>query len=259
MESTTLIQESRKLLVRLAENQSEIEETLALRYQIFNLEMGEGLAESTLTGKDRDEFDQYCDHLIVLDPEKPDGQRVVGTYRLLRRSVARAGIGFYSEREFNLDALSALTDEIAEMGRSCVHEDYRDGSALGMLWAGLAAYVKEHRIRYLMGCGSVHSTDPAEISLIFAWLKAKNHLVDETLRIHPQPDFLMSGFREELELPDLREATRNIPGLIRSYLMAGAKIGGLPAHDYEFGVTDFFLFFDSLEIDRRYGKHYLED
>ena len=259
MNQAPLVDESRKLLVRLAENQSEVEETLALRYQIFNVEMGEGLAESTLTGKDRDEFDQYCDHLIVLDPLQPQGGQIIGTYRLLRRSVARKNIGFYSEREFNLNNLDHLQDEIAEMGRSCVHEDYRDGSALGMLWAGLAEYVKKYKIRYLMGCGSIHTTDPAEISLMYSWLKAKNHIVDEHLRVEPQEEFKMEAFTPDLEIENLREAKRSIPGLILSYLMAGAKIGGHPALDYEFNVTDFFLFFDSLEIEERYGKHYLEE
>lgn len=254
-----LIEESQKLQVRLAENQSEIEETLSLRYQIFNVEMGEGLAESSLTGKDRDEFDRYCDHLVVLDPLRADGERIVGTYRLLRRSVARAGIGFYSEREFDLSGLDGLEEEVAEMGRSCVHEDYRDGSALGMLWAGLAEYVKKHRIRYLMGCGSIHTTDADEISLIYAWLKAKNHLVEDFLRVRPREDFRMERFDPDLEIKDMRDATRSIPGLIRSYLMAGARIGGDPALDYEFNVTDFFLFFDSQKIEERYGKHYLED
>jgi len=127
--SSTVLQpaekKERRLTVRIAENQLEIERALALRYDVFNLELGEGLPESAATRKDRDEYDYFCEHLIVID--KANGDQIVGTYRILKRSVAEKNIGFYSENEFDISNIYKLNDEAAEIGRSCVHPDYRDG------------------------------------------------------------------------------------------------------------------------------------
>jgi putative hemolysin len=167
----TIVKE-RQLEVRLAEDQYEIEQTLALRYEVFNKELGKGLPESHDTKKDRDEYDLYCDHLIVIDHANND--EIVGTYRILRRSIAKQYIGFYSETEFNLTKIYKLNDEVAEIGRSCIHQDYRDGSVITLLWSGLAWYIKNYQIRYLMGCGSFHTSDPITISKAYAYFREKN-------------------------------------------------------------------------------------
>ncbi|MBE8427083.1 GNAT family N-acetyltransferase, partial [Leptospira borgpetersenii serovar Tarassovi] len=128
------VKAERKLEVRIAENQLEIERTLALRYEVFNLELGEGLPQSAATRKDRDEYDLFCDHLIVIDKNREN--KIVGTYRILRRSVAKQNLGFYSDNEFDITKIYEFDAETAEIGRSCVHPEYRDGSVISMLWAG---------------------------------------------------------------------------------------------------------------------------
>jgi putative hemolysin len=250
----TLIKEKR-LEVRLAENQYEIEQTLALRYEVFNKELGEGLPESHDTKKDRDEYDLYCDHLIVID--HAEDKKIVGTYRILRSSVAKQYIGFYSENEFDLSKIYELKDESAEIGRGCVHQDYRDGSVITLLWSGLAWYIKKHKIRYLMGCGSFHTNNPLVISQAYAYFKEKNYLVKEELRVEPLSHKKLKGFNPNEQISDLREITRKIPPLIIGYLRAGALIGGEPAYDEIFGTTDFFIFFDSTQITKQYGERYL--
>lgn len=247
----------KQLEVRLAENQLEIEQTLALRYEVFNQELGEGLPESAATCKDRDEYDLYCDHLIVVD--RAANNRIAGTYRLLRGSVARAGIGFYSDNEFDLSAIYEQKDETAEIGRSCVHPDYRDGSVIGLLWTGLGWYIKKHNIRYLMGCGSVHDTSVETANDAFAFFREKGHLVDGNLRVTPLASHRMPGFDPEHRPENLKAAMWKIPPLLHGYTKVGAKIGGEPALDSVFGTTDFFIFFDSRKISDRYEKHYLRD
>lgn len=245
----------RHLTVRLAQNQFEIEQTLSLRYDVFNRELGEGLAASSATCKDRDDYDLYCEHLIVTDEAAED--RVVGTYRLLRGSVARKTIGFYSENEFDLSRVYGLKGEAAEVGRSCVHSEYRDGSVIGLLWQGLGWYVKEHNIRYLMGCGSIHDTSPRVASEAFAWFREKGHLVDPELRVWPRSDHRLADFDPTHRPDDMKAAMWQVPGLLHGYTRVGAKIGGEPALDAEFGTTDFFVFFDSQRIAERYEKRYL--
>ena len=247
----------KQLEVRLAENQLEIEQTLSLRYDVFNRELGEGLPESAATCKDRDEYDFYCDHLIVVDRASED--RIVGTYRILRGSVARANIGFYSDNEFDLSRIYDLKDETAEIGRSCVHPDYRDGSVIGLLWTGLGWYIKKHDIRYLMGCGSVHDTTVETANEAFAFFREKNHLVDADLRVTPRNSHRIKGFNPLHQPGDLKAAMWKIPPLLHGYTKVGAKIGGEPALDAVFGTTDFFIFFDSKKISDRYEKHYLKD
>ncbi|PJZ85580.1 GNAT family N-acetyltransferase [Leptospira harrisiae] len=244
----------RKLEVRLAENDNEIENTLALRYDVFNLEMGEGIPESRQTQKDRDKYDAYCDHLIVKDQICGS---IVGTYRILKRSVAKNHIGFYSENEFNLSNLYQLKEEIAEVGRSCVHKDYRDGSVISLLWSGFGEYMQNHNIRYLMGCGSVHSTDPMIASQAYAYLREKGALAQSDLMVYPYPDFEMPGFDANYQISNMDSIRKNLPPLIKGYVRLGAKICGFPALDKGFGTTDFFVLFDKNIIDHRYGKHYL--
>ncbi len=247
----------RKLEVRVAENQMEIERTLALRYRVFNLEMNEGLAESRLTGKDRDEYDLYCDHLIVTD--KNDDNRIVGTYRILRREIARAHIGFYSENEFNLDRIYDLEGEPAEIGRSCVDPEYRDGSVISMLWVGLGNYMRVNSVRYLMGCASIHTTDAREASQVHAYLRETDGFAAPGFRVEPKSKYVMPGFNADMPLDDLRAARSKVPPLLKGYLRAGARISsGPPALDAEFGTTDFFAIFNVNEVDKRYGRHYIE-
>lgn len=247
----------RKLLVRLAEDQLEIEEALSLRFSVFNEEMGEGLPESAGTKKDRDKYDFYCDHLIVIDENR--NNEVVGTYRILKGDVARKNFGFYSESEFDLSNIYKVSDEIAELGRSCVHFDYRDGSVISLLWRGISRYIHEYNIRYLIGCGSIHNTDPYIASTIYSYFKAKNSMADPILEVYPLDSHRMDGFNPDLKINNVRESGRVVPSLIKGYLRAGARISGEPAVDRIFGVTDFFIIFDEKEITFRYGRHYLKN
>lgn len=195
----------RKLEVRLAENQYEIEQTLALRYNVFNLEMGEGLPESRQSQKDRDAYDYYCDHLIVKDETQ---DRIVGTYRILKRSVAKENIGFYSETEFDLRKLYDLEDDVAEVGRSCVHQDYRDGSVISLLWSGFGEYMLENNIRYLMGCGSVHSKDPLVASQAYAYLRENNALAGDELGVSPYATHALEGFDPNYIIEDKKQSIK---------------------------------------------------
>ncbi|WP_108975757.1 GNAT family N-acetyltransferase [Leptospira ryugenii] len=253
--NTPIAKKERVLEVRLAENQLEIERALALRYDVFNLEMGEGLPQSSATRKDRDEYDLYCNHLIVID--KSSENKIVGTYRILTRKNAKEGVGFYSENEFDITSIYNLPDEIAEVGRSCVHPDYRDGSVISLLWQGLAEFMIKQNVRYLMGCGSIHSTDAAVASQSYAFLKAKDAIAPEEFRVFPNPDYVLKGFDSEFKIEDLKEISKNIPPLLKGYMRLGAKICGFPALDSVFGTTDVFILFDRKEITERYAKHYL--
>ncbi|MCI0533882.1 MAG: GNAT family N-acetyltransferase, partial [Verrucomicrobiales bacterium] len=137
--------------IRLARDLSEIHAAQALRFAVFNLELNEGLTESSVTGLDADRFDEVCDHLLV--EHVPTG-KIVGTYRLQTGLTAAERRGYYSEQEFDFRPFEPIRAELIELGRACVHRQHRNLIVLGLLWKGIAGYARERGGRYLCGCSS---------------------------------------------------------------------------------------------------------
>ncbi|MBI5385593.1 MAG: GNAT family N-acetyltransferase [Verrucomicrobia bacterium] len=219
--------------VRLARDGSELHAAQALRYMVFNLELNEGLTESHVTGLDADPFDLVCDHLLV--EHTPTGE-IVGTYRLQTGLSAAAHRGYYSEQEFDFRPFEPLRAEMIELGRACVHFHHRNLSVLGLLWKGIADYARARGGRYLCGCSSITSQDPAVGASAFADL-CRRHLAPPSLRTMPLPAF-------ECPLTHLSDEPVKIPKLLRAYLGLGAKICGPPALDREFKTIDFLTLLD---------------
>ena len=103
--------------VRLAEDARDRLAACRLRFNVFNIEMGEGLSSSYSTGLDRDRFDPVCDHLIVENQE--DG-RIVGTYRMQSGLTAAAAFGYYSAQEFEFAPFECIRDQVLELGRASI-------------------------------------------------------------------------------------------------------------------------------------------
>jgi putative hemolysin len=210
---------------------------------VFNLELNEGLAESHFTGLDADPFDGVCDHLIV--EHLPTGN-VVGTYRLQTGARARDNIGYYSEREFCFRPYEALRAQIIELGRACVHAEHRSFQVLHLLWRGIAHYARDHSARFLIGCSSLSSTDPADGGAVYHEL-SKKYLAARELRTLPQDGFVLAGVEHPaVEKPGSSPPATVAPSskLLRAYLMIGARICGPPALDREFGTIDFLTLLD---------------
>ena len=218
--------------VRLASSDADRLAAFRLRFLVFNLELTEGLDTAHATGYDTDEFDAVCDHLIV---EHAGSGKVVGTYRLQTGAVAAANSGYYSEREFDFTPYKRLGDSVIELGRACVDRDHRSSEVLFLLWRGIAQYAMHHGGRYLIGCSSLTSQDPAHGTAVYASMR--EYLVEPPLRTSPQPAFLMP-------LVSSQNASDKIPKLLRAYLAVGARICGPPAIDQEFKTIDFLTLMD---------------
>ncbi len=174
--------------VRIAAGAAEIDAAQALRYRVFYQEMGARAdAAMAATGRDSDAFDTVADHLLVVDHAiGPGPEGVVGTYRLIR-SDAAAKIGrFYSADEYDLAPVLNFSGQVMELGRSCVHPDYRNRSVMQMLWRGIAAYVFLHRIELMFGCASLPGIEPDAIAdeLTYLWY---HHLAPPALRLRALP------------------------------------------------------------------------
>lgn len=238
---------SPKLTLSLASTQKEVREVQRLRYKVFIESMG----LSSLKNEerlDKDEFDAYCDHLIVRDSET---LKVVGTYRVMSPQAARKMGQFYSEQEFDLSRLNNLRNSIAEAGRACIHPDYRSGGVIMMLWAGLAAFMKREKCDYLIGCASVSLADGGHNAAALYHSLAENNLAPAEYRVTPHLPFPITE-REPGHVAV-------VPPLIKGYLRSGAWVCGNPAWDPDFHSADLFMLLPLSKLDSRYARHYLKE
>jgi putative hemolysin len=244
------------LEVRLARTVEEVLEAQRLRFRIFYEEMG-AVADAKAKAErvDRDQYDAWCDHLLVIDHDAPAERRVVGTYRLLRGAVARRHHGFYSAGEFDLSPLLGLPGEVLELGRSCVDPAYRNRAAMQMLWQGIAEYVYRHQVGVLFGCASLPGTDVASMRHLLAYL---HHECRAPAELCPRalPGRYVPMGQLPAEAVDRAAAWRELPPLLRGYLRIGGRIGDGAVIDWEFGTTDVCLVLETEGITARYRRHY---
>ena len=233
-------------MVRLAQTAEEVRRAQRLRFEVFNLELNEGLVESHFTGLDVDPFDEFCDHLVV---EELATGTIVGTYRLQTGQLAAANIGYYSEREFDFTPYESLRGEMIELGRACVHAEHRNFNLLHLLWRGIARYACEQNGRFLVGCSSLTSQDPMEGAAMYEQLRGK-HLARPKWQTVPN-----AAFRLNVDL--VSESNRPPPKLMGAYLFIGAKICGPPAMDREFGTIDFLTLLDLHALPMIFRAHFL--
>ena len=243
--------EAGRYAVRFARTTEELDAVLRLRYEVFNLELGEGLDSSFLTRRDEDEFDATSHHLLVC--ERASG-RAVGTYRLRTSEADVESRGFYSAGEFNLACLPPqVAEESVEIGRACVAREHRNTHVLFLLWRGLAAYLGHNRKRYFFGCCSLAGTDAREGLRVLDYMGRGGHM-HPTFYVPPRAGFECDGDIVEAQAA----AEPSIPKLFRSYLRFGARVCGPPALDRAFKTTDFFVIFDADEMDAKTRRLFFE-
>jgi putative hemolysin len=233
-----------------------------LRFEVFNLELGKGMAASHATGLDVDPFDEFCDHLIV---EEVTTGEVVGTYRLQNGQLAAANLGYYSEREFDFAPYERFRCEMIELGRACVDAVHRNFSLLHLLWRGIARYAIQRKARFLIGCSSISSQDPMDGAVTYQELQ--RYLVTPELETQPRAGFrvVAEGDNLGLQQVDITHKTGlTAPPtagasskLLHAYLAIGAKICGPPAIDREFGTIDFLTVLDLHALPAIVRAHFL--
>jgi len=240
--------------LRLAEGPKDREAACRLRFKVFNIELGEGLESSYHTGLDVDRFDTVCEHLLVEDKAS---RRVVGTYRMQSGETAARHLGYYSGQEFCLAPYEPLRPGILELGRASIDREHRTPEVLMLLWRGIAQYATEMGLRYLLGCSSLNSNDPAEGWQMYRQLE--NFRVPREFETMPtaayaSPPELQDADAQPLScqtdrlLPEGSHATPatqgKVPKLLKTYLAIGARIAAPPAWDREFRTIDFLTLLD---------------
>ena len=233
--------------VRLAETEADIRATQRLRFEVFVEEMGANSSPLDRADRlERDRFDPYFDHLLLLYKSK-----VVGAYRLMRSDMAAKGIGFYSAREFSLDKLK--NHAALELGRSCVDKAFRGGVGMHLLWDGLGQYVVKHDLKILFGVASFPGADPAPLKPALTYLHHK-YLAPNDLRVRSTS--YLSLDQMAWEAVDQRAALKVIPPLMRAYLRLGGFVGDGAYIDQAFNTVDVCLIMDTDRMVRRYKDFY---
>ena len=247
-------------IIKIAEKRSELKRAQALRYSVFYKEKK---AIPTISKKilrlDYDKVDKFADHLIVIDKNRKGiKNKIVGTYRLLRGDIAAHCGEFYTSSEFDLSKIlnSYKNNQILELGRSCVHQDYRNGTIMNLLWKAIAEYVKLYDIKILLGCASFHGTDVMKYTNELSYLRKNFSLPDELsvksldIKIYPAYAEINSNNN------DLRTFVK-LPPLIKGYLRIGGRISHDCFVDYKFNTIDLCVIVKTDNINEKYKKKYL--
>jgi putative hemolysin len=241
--------------LRLAETVEDRLAACRLRFKVFNIEMGEGLESSYQTGLDTDQFDLFCEHLLVEDKsEENPARRIVGTYRMQSGTSAGRNLGYYSEQEFSFAAYEPLRPGILELGRASIDREHRTPEVLTLLWRGISQYATNMGLRYLIGCSSLTSKDPVEGWQMYRQLE--HYRVSPEFETVPTAAYACPSEQEGAHAqpsPCLQDCQPNrstspapvqVPRLLKTYLAIGARIAGPPAWDREFGTIDFLTMLD---------------
>ncbi|MGO8914751.1 MAG: GNAT family N-acetyltransferase [Stellaceae bacterium] len=245
------------LQVRLAETVGEIDAAQALRYRVFYEEMGAiPSAEMARRGRDFDDFDGICDHLLVVDHARGGGpQAVVGTYRLIRRPAAERHGRFYSAAEYDIAKMTAYPGEILELGRSCVDPSARGRPTVQLLWRGLAAYVFHHDIALMFGCASLPGTDADALAVPLSYLY-HHHLAPPALRPRALAQHYVDMRRLDAASLNPARALGDLPPLIKGYLRVGGFVGDGAVVDRQFNTTDVCVVVKTDLVTDKYYRHY---
>ena len=241
------VRSRKSLAVSLARHQQEVFEAQHLRYRVFAEEMGARVPGSE-RGTDCDLYDAHCEHLLVRDT---DTGKVVGTYRILNGARARRLGGFYADEEFDLTRLNHLRDDMVEVGRSCVHPDYRSGATIALLWSGLARYMESHQYRYLIGCASISMADGGHSAAGIYRKLCETSLCPIEYRVFPRCELPLQTYDCEFDAA--------LPPLIKGYVRVGSYICGAPAWDPDFNTADLLMMLPMSRIESRYARHFLKD
>ncbi|MES2949939.1 MAG: GNAT family N-acyltransferase [Pseudomonadota bacterium] len=245
----TLAPQPLAIKVSWAQHLDEVRAAQRLRYDIFAGEMGARLS-TTLPGHDIDLFDNFCEHLLVCD--EATGQ-VIGTYRVLTPVQAQRVGSTYSDTEFDLTRLRSLRDRMVELGRSCVHKDYRHGGVIMALWGALGAFMVRNQLDTMIGCASIPMLHNGVVSGDLAasiWRKVQaTHLAPIEYHVRPRLPLPIERLDASLDVEP--------PALIKGYLRLGAKVLGPPAWDPDFNSADLPMLMRINDLPARYRKHFL--
>lgn len=251
-----MLPDTSNFVVRVARSKADVIAAQKLRYAVFVKELGgTGAGIDHGAGIEADRFDAHATHLMLEDTSRAEGDRLVGVYRLMSSDQAAAAGGFYCADEFDLSGLVSSGRNLLELGRACLHPDYRGGTAMLHLWAGLAAYVTEHCADVLFGVASFHGTDMDALATPLSYLAHKHSATTDLTATALAPDAVPMRIIPFDQI-DRKAAMRATPALIKAYLRLGGVVGQGAYVDHGFNTTDVCLILDTRQMTARAAALY---
>lgn len=233
----------KKYFVCVAQTEEQLDSALKLRFEVFNLELGEGLQSSFRTFRDMDDFDAQCHHILV---EEIQSGKIIGTYRMQTYEMAMRGLGFYSAGEFNLKMLGPnVLKRSIELGRACIAKEHRNGRVLFLLWHGIAKYMTMTHKQFLFGCCSLNSQEPVEGKTLMEKLETNNYISKEHF-VYPNKN--VECYPQNFTVLSPKDV--EIPLLMKLYLKYGAQVCSLPAIDRDFNTIDYLVILDKKRLSK---------
>lgn len=242
--------------VRLIANDAEREAVQRLRYDVFYREYGaKPVGDMAEVERDYDDFDAMADHMVVVDKNRNDNLGIVGTYRMLRQDKAREIGQFYTDDEFDISPMRKSGMHLLELGRSCVHADYRTKPVLQLLWQGIASYLSYHKIDLMFGCASFQGTNVNAVAEQLSYLH-HYHACPDTLCPKALDTLFVTMNHMDKDAIDVKRAMLALPPLLKSYIRIGCYVGDGAIIDHQFNTIDVCIVLPTEKITDRYSKHF---
>ena len=234
-----------------ARDEDDVREAQRLRYAVFVDEMGARLAapRGAPARHDIDLFDPFCEHLLVRAASVDEPGPVIGTYRVLTPAAARRVGGLYADTEFDLVGLRALRPKMVELGRACVHADWRSGGVILALWSALAAFMHRNALDTMVGSASIGMRDGGHSAASLWQQLRRSHLAPIEWQVRPRLALPVDDLQHDLPV--------EAPALIKGYLRCGARVLGAPAWDPDFNTADLPMLLRLADLPARYRRHFI--
>ncbi|MEM7290073.1 MAG: GNAT family N-acyltransferase [Pseudomonadota bacterium] len=243
---------------RLAKNSNEVRAAQKLRFDVFRNEFPASTGTINNDAEiDCDAHDDRCDHLLLLDSMWPENNGIIGTQRFMTGNSSNNANAFYSSSEFNLVPLLVRQHEktFMELGRSCIHPEYRNKRTMELLWHGTWDYALKNQVDVMFGCASFPTIDAQSIHAELEFLHNTNPANGEwDVSAHKGDTIELSSVRSEID--SQRSLLRNLPPLIKGYLRLGARFSKHAVIDFEFGTTDIMVILPVKDINPKYVSYY---
>lgn len=238
-------------ILKLAKTKEELEKVYKLRYEELLLSYNK--ANVNEEGIFIDKYDPLCDHLICYDRVNDE---VAGTYRLVLQKHIESIGSFVTEEEYDITKLKQ--ENLLELGRAVVKEEYRNGAVIMLLWKGLIRYAMLHDVKYMFGTGSFHGLNPYDYDHALTYIYY-NHLSPEEIRVSAKTDAKSSLNLVPMEELDAKKAKQQLPALIKGYIKIGATFGDEAFLDYSFNSLDVFVLFDVEKVNPKILQRFLSE
>lgn len=208
-----------------ATDPSDLSAALALRARAF------GLAQPY----DRDAFDARSSHIVI---KETASDTVVCCYRLqtLRGCDIKDS---YAAQYYDLAALRSYRGLMMELGRFCVHPDWRDPDIVRLAWAVMTDFVDTNDVGLLFGCSSFAGTDATAYLDAFALLRARYLAPDRWRPKIKAADVYAFDVPPNSTL-NVRKAMLALPPLLRTYLMMGGWVSDHAVVDRQMNTLHVF-------------------